>query len=150
MSETATLKVGDEAPDFELPSNPMCEKFKLSDLRGKNAVIINFVPAVFSTICSAQAPIIEQKRVEFESQGAIPVAISSDGPWAQQAWREQLGLNYPVSATSTPSPTPHESMALPSNHAWSPTALWPWWARTVRSPGSSPRRRSPTSPTTTR
>ncbi len=96
MSETATLKVGDEAPDFELPSNPMGEKFKLSDQRGKNAVIINFIPAVFSTVCSAQAPVIEQKRVEFESQGAMPVVISSDGAWAQQAWREQLGLNYPV------------------------------------------------------
>ena len=95
MSETATLKVGDEAPDFELPSNPMGEKFKLSDQRGKNAVIINFVPAVFSTVCSAQAPVIEQKRAEFESQGAIPVVISSDGPWAQQAWRHQLVLNYP-------------------------------------------------------
>ena len=96
MSETATLKVGDEAPDFELPSNPMGEKFKLSDYRGKNAVIINFVPAAFSPACSAQAPLIEQKRAEFEAQGAIPVVISSDGPWALQAWREQLGVNYPM------------------------------------------------------
>jgi len=39
MSETTTLKVGDEAPDFELPASPTGEKFKLSDYRGKNAVI---------------------------------------------------------------------------------------------------------------
>ncbi len=96
MSETATLKVGDEAPDFELPSNPMGEKFKLSDYRGKNAVVINFVPAAFSPVCSNQVPIIEQKRAEFESQGAVPVVISSDGAWALQAWKQQLGLNYPV------------------------------------------------------
>ena len=96
MSETATLKVGDEAPDFELPSNPTGEKFKLSDYRGKNAIVINFVPAAFSPVCSNQAPIIEQKRSEFESQGALPVVISSDGAWALDAWKKQLGLNYPV------------------------------------------------------
>ncbi len=29
MAETATLKVGDEAPDFELPSSPTGDTFKL-------------------------------------------------------------------------------------------------------------------------
>lgn len=96
MAETATLKVGDEAPDFELPSSPTGDKFKLSDYRGKNAVVINFVPAAFSPVCSNQLPIIEQKRSEFESQGALPVAISSDGAWAQKAWKDQLGISYPV------------------------------------------------------
>lgn len=96
MSETATLKVGDEAPDFELPSSPTGDKFKLSDYRGKSAVIINFVPAAFSPVCSNQLPLIEQKRGEFEAQGAIPVVISSDGAWALAAWKKELGLNYPV------------------------------------------------------
>jgi len=96
VSETATLKVGDEAPDFELPSSPTGEKFKLSDYRGKNAVIINFVPAAFSTVCSNQLPVIEQKRKEFEAQGAIPVVISSDGVWAQAAWKKELGVDFPI------------------------------------------------------
>lgn len=102
MSETATLKVGDEAPDFELPSSPTGDKFKLSDHKGKNAVIINFVPAAFSPVCSNQLPVIEQKRAEFESQGAIPVVISSDGPWAQAAWKEQAGINFPVLSDAFP------------------------------------------------
>jgi peroxiredoxin (alkyl hydroperoxide reductase subunit C) len=96
MAETATLKVGDEAPDFELPSSPTGDKFKLSDQKGKNAVVINFVPAAFSPACSNQLPLIETKAAEFASQGAIPVAISSDGPWALKAWKDSLGISYPV------------------------------------------------------
>lgn len=96
MAETATLKVGDIAPDFELPSSPTGEKFKLSDYRGKNAVIINFVPAAFSPVCSNQLPVIEQKSKEFAAQGAIPVAIASDGAWAMAAWKQQLGVTYPL------------------------------------------------------
>jgi peroxiredoxin (alkyl hydroperoxide reductase subunit C) len=96
MSETATLKVGDDAPDFELPSSPMGDKFKLSDYKGKNAVIINFVPAAFSPACTNQMPIIQQKQAEFANQGAIPVVISSDGAWAQAAWKKELGLDFPI------------------------------------------------------
>ena len=96
MSETATLKVGDEAPDFELPASPTGEKFKLSDYRGKNAVVINFVPAAFSPACSNQVPLIAQKQQEFSSQGAIPVVISSDGPWTQAAWKKELGVDFPI------------------------------------------------------
>ncbi|MFN8617433.1 MAG: redoxin domain-containing protein [Dehalococcoidia bacterium] len=96
MSDTATLKVGDDAPDFELPSSPTGDKFKLSDYAGKNAVIINFVPAAFSPVCSNQLPLIEKKREEFAGQGAIPVVISSDGAWSQAAWKKELGVDFPI------------------------------------------------------
>ena len=103
MAETATLKVGDDAPDFELTQDAATrEKFKLSDQKGKKAVIINFVPAAFSPVCSNQVPLIEQKRSEFEAQGAIPVVIRTDHPWALKAWKEQNGLNYPVLADDMP------------------------------------------------
>lgn len=43
-SETSTLKVGDQAPDFTLPGHRGGEKFKLSDLRGKKNAVIVFYP----------------------------------------------------------------------------------------------------------
>lgn len=43
-SKTATLKVGDKAPDFELPGHRGNEKFKLSSVRGKKNVVIVFYP----------------------------------------------------------------------------------------------------------
>jgi peroxiredoxin len=43
-SETATLKVGDTAPDFELPGHRGDEKVRLSDFRGKKNVVLVFYP----------------------------------------------------------------------------------------------------------
>jgi peroxiredoxin len=41
---TQTLKVGDPAPDFELPGHRGDERIRLSDYRGKNNVVIVFYP----------------------------------------------------------------------------------------------------------
>ncbi len=43
-----SLKVGDTAPDFELPSTQQGKKFKLSDFRGKKTVVVAFFPAAFT------------------------------------------------------------------------------------------------------
>jgi hypothetical protein len=46
------LKVGDMAPDFELPAiqpgHPDVKKVKLSDYRGKKNVVVAFFPAAFT------------------------------------------------------------------------------------------------------
>jgi peroxiredoxin len=42
--KTQTLKVGDQAPDFELPGHRGGETFKLSDLRGKKNAVLVFYP----------------------------------------------------------------------------------------------------------
>jgi peroxiredoxin len=41
------LKVGDTAPDFTLPSTTG-KDIKLSDYRGKKAVVLSFFPAAFT------------------------------------------------------------------------------------------------------
>jgi peroxiredoxin len=42
--KTETLKVGDDAPDFELPGHRGNEKFRLSDSRGKKNTVLVFYP----------------------------------------------------------------------------------------------------------
>lgn len=43
-SSTKTLKVGDKAPDFTLPSHRGDEKVSLRDFRGKKNVVLVFYP----------------------------------------------------------------------------------------------------------
>jgi peroxiredoxin len=47
-SETPTLKVGDEAPDFELKSH-LGSSFQLSAVRGRN-VVLAFYPAAWTSV----------------------------------------------------------------------------------------------------
>lgn len=47
-NRTATLEVGAKAPDFELDSH-LGTKTKLSDLRGKNVVLV-FYPFAFTPV----------------------------------------------------------------------------------------------------
>ena len=43
-SQTSTIKVGDQAPDFELSGHRGKETFKLSNYRGKKNVVLVFYP----------------------------------------------------------------------------------------------------------
>jgi mycoredoxin-dependent peroxiredoxin len=92
-NETRTLKVGDEAPVFELKDQNR-QEWKLADQRGKN-VVLNFYPAAFSGVCSQQMPRIEEQKAMF-GEDTVVVGISVDGQWAQLAWASQLGIHFPL------------------------------------------------------
>ena len=49
-SQTHTLKVGDHAPDFELPGHRGGETFKLSSLRGKKNAVVVFYPLDWTAV----------------------------------------------------------------------------------------------------
>ena len=98
-NQTKTLKVGDSAPDFELPQgNPLGggATFKLSDYRGKKNVVLAFFPAAFSPVCSQEMPRIQQEKADFNAADALVVGICTDQPFALEAWRQQLRLEYPL------------------------------------------------------
>lgn len=83
------VKVGDKAPDFSLPSvrGPV---ISLKDYRGKKHVVISFVPAAFTPVCSAQWPGYNLVLDMFEKHDAVLLGISSDNIPSLHAWVQEM------------------------------------------------------------
>jgi peroxiredoxin (alkyl hydroperoxide reductase subunit C) len=103
----SVLKVrpGDKAPDFALPGvllpgeGRQTERraFRLSDYRGKKNVVLSFVPAAFTPVCSGQWPGYNLARELFEGADAVILGISTDNLPSLYAWvTEMHGLWFPV------------------------------------------------------
>ena len=96
MSETKSLKVGDKAPDFNLPDINQV-KVKLSDYIGKRNVLLVFYPLAFSPVCSAQIPSYQKIYDKFEELDTEIVAVSIDSVFTHKAWADGLGgISYPL------------------------------------------------------
>ena len=90
------LKVGDAAPDFTLPTLSG-EKLTLSRYRGKKNVVISFVPAAWTPVCSQQWPGYNIAREFFEKNDAVLLGISVDNIPTLYAWTREMGkLWFPV------------------------------------------------------
>jgi peroxiredoxin (alkyl hydroperoxide reductase subunit C) len=97
IDSTLKVKVGQKAPDFTLPS-VSGEKVRLSQYRGKKNVVISFVPAAFTPVCSDQWPGYNMARGLFEQHDAILLGIAVDNIPTLFAWTRQMGseLWFPV------------------------------------------------------
>lgn len=90
------LKVGDKAPDFSLPSLSG-ETVALSQFKGKKNVVISFVPAAWTPVCSEQWPGYNLTKNLFEQNDATIVGITTDNLPTLYAWTQQMGgVWFPV------------------------------------------------------
>lgn len=90
------VHVGDQAPDFELTAIDG-SRVRLSDFRGRKNVVISFIPAAWTPVCSDQWPGYNLAKPIFESHNAILLGISVDNRPTLFAWTQQMGdLWFPV------------------------------------------------------
>lgn len=90
------VTVGDEAPDFELPALGG-GAIRLSDFKGKKNVVLSFVPAAWTPVCSDQWPGYNLALDLFVHFDAQLIGITVDNIPSQFAWvREMGGLDFPV------------------------------------------------------
>jgi peroxiredoxin len=90
IDSTLKVKVGDPAPDFTLPSISG-EKITLSQFAGKKNVVISFVPAAWTPVCSDQWPGYNIAKVYFDKNDAILIGITVDNIPTLYAWTHQMG-----------------------------------------------------------
>lgn len=96
IDSASTLKVGDPAPDFSLPSTSG-ETVTLSQFQGKKNVVLTFVPAAWTPVCSEQWPGYNVVREQLEKNDTIVLGITVDNVPTLFAWTQQMGgLWFPV------------------------------------------------------
>ena len=83
------VKVGDRAPDFTLPA-VRGDKVTLSHYRGKKNVVLSFVPAAWTPVCSDQWPGYNIAREFFMQNNAILLGITVDNIPTLYAWTNQM------------------------------------------------------------
>jgi thioredoxin-dependent peroxiredoxin len=82
-------KVGDIAPDFELPGTD--GDFKLSDHRGERVVLL-FYPGDFTPVCTKQFCSYADRWAEFERLDATVVGISAQPVERHHEFKSMHGI----------------------------------------------------------
>jgi peroxiredoxin (alkyl hydroperoxide reductase subunit C) len=106
--EITIAKVGQPAPDFNLPSTKNLEKLdenvKLSDYKGKWLIQV-FYPLDFTFVCPTELTAFSDRIDEINGVGAEVLGISTDSVHSHRAWlrtpRDQNGiegLKYPLAS----------------------------------------------------
>lgn len=107
-TEVTFAKVGQPAPDFNLPSTKnmetLAENVKLSDYAGK-WLILMFYPLDFTFVCPTELTAFSDRIEELNGVGAEVIGISTDSVHSHRAWiktpRDQNGvadLQYPLAS----------------------------------------------------
>jgi len=89
------VMVGDQAPDFCL-SSVGGDKISLSDFRGGRNVVLSFVPAAWTPVCSEQWPGYNIVKNIFDKNDAILLGITVDNIPTLYSWTREMSLWFPV------------------------------------------------------
>lgn len=82
------IAVGTPAPDFTA-KNTAKNDVTLSSHKGKDNVVLFFIPFAFSGICTEEFCSLRDTWGEFTIPGAVTYGISVDSPHALWGWREK-------------------------------------------------------------
>jgi peroxiredoxin (alkyl hydroperoxide reductase subunit C) len=109
----AEAKVGQPAPDFDMPSTKTIEKLnenvELDDYKGRWLVLL-FYPLDFTFVCPTELTSFSDRYEDFEGIGAAVVGVSTDSVHSHRAWLRTPrdkggveGLRYPLASDITKS-----------------------------------------------
>ncbi|OGP89336.1 MAG: alkyl hydroperoxide reductase, partial [Deltaproteobacteria bacterium RBG_19FT_COMBO_43_11] len=90
VNSVLKVKVGQKAPDFTLKA-VSGKIISLKDYRGKKNIVISFVPAAWTPVCSDQWPGYNIVQDIFEENDAVLLGITVDNIPTLFSWTNQMG-----------------------------------------------------------
>jgi len=84
------VKVGQKAPDFKLKA-VSGKTISLQQYRGKKNVVLSFVPAAWTSVCSDQWPGYNILQDVFDEHEAVLLGITVDNIPTLFSWTRQMG-----------------------------------------------------------
>ncbi len=94
------IEAGTPAPNFSLADQDG-RTVTLADLRGQRTLLV-FYPLDFSPVCTDQLNVYDEMLSEFSRAGVEIYGVSVDSAFCHAAFRERLGLRFPLLADFEP------------------------------------------------
>jgi peroxiredoxin Q/BCP len=97
------LKVGDPAPDFSLPGSDG-KTYKLSEFKGKQAVVVAWFPRAFTGGCTAECKSMRASGEDIRKFNVAYFTASVDpieGEKGNKAFAKSLDLDFPILSDNT-------------------------------------------------
>ncbi len=91
-----SAEVGDKAPRFTLPTDSWDKEVSLDDFTKDGPVVLFFYPGDWSSVCTDQMEVIQDRLPEFEQRNVRILAVSVDSPWSHDAWAHSRELTMPL------------------------------------------------------
>lgn len=95
------LEIGQPAPDFEL-RDQTGQPVRLSDYRGKKAVVLVFYPFAFTRTCESELCGIRDRIEVFRNDDVETMTVSVDSPAVLRAWAAREGFEFTLLADFWP------------------------------------------------
>jgi peroxiredoxin Q/BCP len=94
------LKAGDTPPDFSLQGSDG-KTHKLSDYKGKKAVVIAWFPKAFTGGCTAECKSMRDSSKDIRKFDVAYFTASVDDAATNKKFAESLGLDFPILSDPT-------------------------------------------------
>ena len=87
------ITVGQKAPDFTLHTSDKDVNITLSELQGKNVLLL-FFPQAFTGVCTKELCSVRDNIAQYNNANAEVFGISVDSPFTLAKFKEEQGLNF--------------------------------------------------------